>query len=986
MNYTRQSALLVLSFLFVVFAQAQKKQIPLKAMQWADSVFTKMTPDQRIGQLFMLTAPPKKDKKNLEFISDHIKKQHIGGILFSEGNLKEQAEVTNYAQAQTLIPLFIALDGEWGLAMRLKNTPRYPYNMTAAAARNDSLMYFYGVEVGRECKEMGIHIQFAPVLDVNSNAKNPVINTRSFGENPEEVTRNATAYVQGIQSKGIIAVGKHFPGHGDTNEDSHNELAIVPHSRERLNKVELFPFKRLIDEGIDGIMTGHIFVPAIDSSRTPASLSPLVINELLKKELGFDGLIFTDGLKMKGVSNQPDIAIRAILAGNDILLDVNNIPKEITSVKKAIKEGKLSQTLIDEKCKKILYYKYMSGLNRYQAIDTTALADRINIPQAKLIDEQLSQKAVTVLKNKNSFIPIKNLSKKIAAISLGSNSDTFLSTLAFYGDVKCFSLTKDPLPMEIERMVATLDSFDVVIIGIHHKDVAEKTIQRLGRNKYRILAFFTSPYALDNFRNLIHESTACILGYENRSTLQSLSAQAIFGGISTSGKLPVTIAELFHKDTGLTLKKSRLGYGLPEGVGISSEKLQQIDSIALNAIKKGMMPGCQILVAKNGTVIYQRSFGYQDSTKQQAVKNTDLYDIASLTKISATLPSLMKLYDENRFELNKKIATYLPDLRHTNKNQLVIKDILFHQAGLPSFIPFYEIGIDKKAVSNKLFQNYKTEEYALQTDKNLYASTKYAYKDNLISNKKDDNHSYPIGDSLYVANAFQDSIWNKIKDAPLSAKGKYLYSDIGFIMLQKLVEKLSRKELNEYADNTFYKPLGANFIGYLPLEKFKKEQIIPTEYDQFLRKQLLRGYVHDPNAAFMGGVAGHAGLFSNANDLAKLCQLYLNKGTYGNKRYLSEETCALFTETKSPYSRRGLGFDRSDGEKTSQSNVAPSASAETYGHTGFTGTCLWIDPKENLIYIFLSNRVHPNSWNRQLIDENIRTRIQQVIYDEIEKK
>lgn len=944
---------------------------------WVDSVFATMTPDQRIGQLFIYNSPAQYDTQTLNTLIRAINEQHIGGILFWDGTIKAQAELTNAAQKTAKIPLMICMDGEWGLSMRLKDGLRYPKKTTLAALTNEQLIYELGVEIGRQCNEMRIHVNFDPVVDVNLNPDNPVINSRSFGDNPTDIARKASLYYEGMRSKNILAVAKHFPGHGDTFQDSHNELAIVSHNTKELNEIDVYPFKKLIEKNIPGIMVGHIAVPAIDSTNMPASLSPTIINGLLKTNLKFEGLVFTDAMKMKGVSNQTNSTVKALLAGNDCILDPLSLKKEFDAVKKAIQDSQLNMELIDQKCKKILTYKYLYGIKDFKPIELSNLETRINTPNAVLLQQKMVKQSVTVLKNNHEIIPVKELKDKhIAIVSVGASAAThFVQTASLYTAVNSYDLNGTFPSDSLEKFKQKIEAADLLIVAIHSTQLSDSLIAQISAKKKTILVFFTSTYQLKNYPLSIEKAKGVVVAYENLLMTQNASAQAIFGGIGALGRLPINTPNMMSRGDGVNTKKNRLAYGTPESVGLNAIELQKIDTIANNAIANEAMPGCQILVARKGVVVYHKSFGYHDYSKQQAVKNTDLYDLASLTKITATLPVLMKLYDENKIELDKKISYYLPELKDSNKKNSTINDLLLHQAGLKAFIPFYEKAIDEISVDGKLMSNKKDEVYSLQVDQNTFAHKNYAYKINYVSAIKDSLHTIPIADSLFLISSFKDSIWQHLVASPVNTNNKkYVYSDLSFLILQKIIEKVAKKPLDELVSSYFYDELGANNTYFNPLQQKAKEEIAPTEYDIFLRKQLLRGYVHDQNAAFMGGVAGHAGLFSNSNDLAKYAQLLLNNGKYGDKEYLSAETCQLFTTYKNATSHRGLGFDRKDSEKRTM-----------YGHTGFTGTCLWIDPKEELIYIFLSNRVNPISWNKKLLSMNVRSSIEEQIYKAIVK-
>ncbi len=952
---------------------------------WVDSVYNSMTLEEHVGQLFMMVVSPELSVNNETIIQKLIVDNHIGGILFQKGDAEAQAAVTNFCQENAKTPLLIALDGEWGLSMRLENTIQFPKNMTLGAMSDDSLIYCYGKEVGRECREMGIHVNFAPVADVNSNPVNPVIGNRSFGESPEEVASHCIAYFKGIQSQGIIAVGKHFPGHGDTSTDSHEELPLVEHSKERLNAVELYPFRSIIEAGIDGMMSGHLFVPALDTTYQPASLSPKIVNGLLKESMSFGGLIFTDALVMKGVASSEQLCVRALVAGNDILLNPANIEMQIQSIKDALDEGVISRIMLEEKVMKILTYKYIVGLSDYQPVNLLNLKERLNPLHAESLNSVLHQRSVTVLKNLSGNLPLHDLAiYPTASLSIGAdNKTTFQEVLQRYNTVPfqttSFTITKK----ESDRWSNDFKDYPQLIVAVHSTRTTEnEALIELCKTHNVTLVFFVSPYLLSNFAKSIELAKSVVLAYENTVEMQQIAAEAVFGGIDVSGKLPVSVADLFPRGAGITLTKSRISYSRPMDIGVSYDVLNDIEKIANEGVNEKAFPGCQVMVVKNGYVIYDRSFGFFDYAGTHPVMSSDLYDLASLTKTTATLPAIMKLYDQKKISLNDKVSLYLPFLRNTDKESLTVSELLYHQSGLPAFLPFYEKLVDKTSYERPLLKRGRDETYRLPFDGTLYANQNFKFDMSLVSPTRKPNFTIQMAEGMYLHNSFRDSVIQEIVKSPLGQHNKYLYSDLNFILLKELVDVITKEPFDLYLEKTIFRPLGADNIGFYPLARIPKTSIAPTENDQFLRKQILIGYPHDEAAAVLGGVSGNAGLFSNANDIAKYLQMLLNQGTYGGERIFSESTVRLFTESKSKYSRRGLGFDKSRPGDNSLSPVCEAASktGDVYGHTGFTGTCYWVDPHHQLIYIFLSNRVYPSRGNNKLSSLKIRARIHEVIY------
>lgn len=957
----------------------------LKMRQWVDSVYNQMSLDERIGQLIIIHVNGDNGAANRQKLVSLIRDQHVGGVLFSKGTPENQARLTNLAQENARVPLMMTFDGEWGLSMRLANTTRFPKNMMLGAVKNDSLIYYYGREVARQCRLAGIQVNFAPDIDVNSNPSNPVIGIRSFGEDPKRVAKLGVAYASGLEDGKVLAVAKHFPGHGDTSTDSHKVLPLIDHSRERLDDVELVPFKKYIDAGLASVMTGHLNIPALDNSGAPSSLSKPIVTDLLQNELGFGGLIFTDGLAMKGVSVEKDMSVRAILAGNDLLLGPLNAKKEYEALKAAVADGMLSDSLINVRCRKILEYKYILGLNKLKPVDVDNLSSRLNIPYAEWLCRKLNEEAITLLKNEDKIVPLKSLDKKkIAAVSLGApHNSPFQMTLRLYGDVTCFNAMSIA---ELKKLQPELSQYNTILVSVHSNRVfSSDDIQSVVEGKNSVITFFTSPYSMSRFNNVIKNTDAVVLAYENTPFAQEYAAQAIFGGTNISGKLPVTVRGLYAVGDGIETEKTRLGYNLPEEVGIKSSDLDQIEAIVKEGIAQQAFPGCQVLIAKDGVVIYNQSFGSFEYNQAQAVTNEDLYDLASMSKASGTIPAIMKLYDEKKITLQSPLSKYVPQLRDTDKENLTIRQALFHETGLPSIIQYYMPAIDTDSYEGRLISYKPLDSYPALIDNGAWARTDFKYKSNLISDVPKPGFSKRISENLYISDSYQDTILYRIAESKLRPNKSYLYSCLNFMLLKEVVEQVSDSDLNTFLQNNFYRKLGAVTTTYNPLTKFDKNMIAPTEQDDFLRKQLLQGYVHDEGAAFLGGISGNAGLFSNANDLAKLYQMWLNLGSYGGEKYLSKETTRLFTTTKSPNSRRGLGFDKPDPRNNRLSPTAPQAPISVYGHTGFTGTCFWIDPDNNMIYIFLSNRVNPSRTHKKLMTLNIRPRIQSVIYNAMNK-
>ena len=939
---------------------------------WADSVIENLTIDEKIGQLFMVIAYSNKSENHKKEISRLIKKHKIGGLMFLQGGPKRQAILTNYYQSISKIPLMIALDAEWGVSMRLDSALRFPWQMTIGATMDSALVYEMGEEIARQCKLLGVNINFAPVIDINSNPKNPIINNRSFGESVRNVSSLGLAYMQGLQENNILACAKHFPGHGDTDKDSHKTLPIIRHSKYRLKKVELKPFEHLINNGLGSIMTAHLFIPSLDETdKTPISLSKKVVDGLLTKEMGFKGLKFTDGLNMKAVSDlydPGDLDVKALIAGNDVLLCAENVPRAVKMIKQSIKEGIISEDEINEKCRKILIAKKWMSLDNFKPIDLDIIHDSLITEKTNRINQKLVKSSVTLLQNYEDLIPLKRLDTlKIASLSIGEKSVAFQEKLNYYTKVDSFSISEDADIKSQALILDKLSKYNLVIVSVHKSNanawkdykISKNTdifLQTIALQSKVVVTVFANPYSLNSFL-FTSNFDALLLGYQNSDLAQKFVAQSIFGGISIKGNLPVSTK---HFDIGSSIKtdSTRLSYSLDLGSSFNSILEFKIDSIVENAISEKAMPGCQILIAKKGDVVFDKSYGHHTYKKQNTVKTSDVYDLASITKIAATVPSLMKLTDDKLFDTANSLGDYL-DLENSNKNDLKIKDVLTHQAQLISWIPFYRQTLEQDS-ENKFIK----------------------LRDTLYS--KFENETYPIrvADSIYLHFSFPDSIIKQIIDSELLEKKEYVYSDLGYYLLKEIIEDLTQESFDDYLNNNFYKKIGMENLGFLPKNSINTDRIVPTENDYEFRSQLLKGDVHDMGAAMFGGIGGHAGLFSNANDLAKIMQLYLNKGMYGDEFYFSSEIIDEYTKCQfcQEENRRGLGFDKPALENQEGGPTCKCVSELSYGHSGFTGTLAWADPETQIIYIFLSNRIHPNSDNKKLLDLNVRTDIMEQIF------
>jgi len=934
---------------------------------WVNSQYAQMSLDEKLGQLFMVSVASNQSKQTTDKIKNLIVQEHLGGVIFSKGGPVRQAKLTNNYQAVSKIPLLIGMDAEWGLSMRLDSTYAFPWNMTLGAIQDSSIVERVGYQIGKHAKRLGVHINFAPDLDINTNPKNPIIGNRSFGENRDNVVQKGIAFIKGMERAGVLANGKHFPGHGDTEVDSHHNLPIIPFSRKRLDSLELYPFKKLIGSGLSSIMVAHLEVPALEMKKElPSSISEQIITGILKEELGYNGLIFTDALNMKGVSTtgkEGSVELAAFMAGNDMLLMPENIVSAKEKLTKAYEKGKLTEDRLAYSVKKILMAKYKAGLHHYKPIKLENLYNDLNGLEDDIVYEQAIENAITVVKNKLDLLSIKNLdNKKIAYVKMGnSDNEAFVQGLKNYAEVTVIEAS------DITTLKTRLKEFNLIIVGHHMNNESPwksykfsnselEWLQEIAneRTSNLILCVFAKPYALsdiDSFNNI----DAVVMAYQNSDIAQEKTAEILFGAVGATGKLPVTAHEEFPVHTGVEVKSlSRLGYSIPERVGMSSQGLKRIDELMHDGLDSLMFPGAQVLVARKGKVIYQKGFGKPTYDSKENITNDYIYDLASLTKILATLPMVMKMEEEGRIGLNNTFEELVPNYSNTEIKNVTVLKALSHYGRLPAWIPFYIRTLDdNKKPSSEFYRNSPLPGF----------STK-------------------VYDNLYLTDAYQDSIYNRIGRQDLKSN-RYRYSDVPYYVMKKVIEDSYGQRLDHLSNKFLYQRIGANHTTYNPLEKFDKNSIVPSEEDDYYRYGTVQGYVHDMGAAMQAGVGGHAGLFSNANDIAKIMQMYLQDGYYGGTKFFDSRTVKKFNTCYFCENnvRRGVGFDKPQLQHSGP--TCGCVSRKSFGHSGFTGTYTWADPEEEIVYVFLSNRTYPSASNTLLVKSGLRTRIQQAIYDSI---
>ncbi len=981
-------------------------QVPVflqKASPWADSLFEQLTLDQKIGQLFMVAAWSDPSHKSYDHTGmiQLIKNYNIGGIIFFQGSPARQAILTNHYQSIAQVPLLISMDAEWGLGMRLDSTIAYPRQMTLGAADSDELSYEFGVEMSRQLKRVGVHVSFSPVVDINNNPKNPVISNRAFGEDRDLVTRRGLMYMKGLQDNGVMAVAKHFPGHGDTDTDSHKDLPVIPYSRERLDSLEFYPYKELMAKGLGGVMIAHLYVPALDSTpNLPSTLSSKIINGVLRSEMGFDGLVYTDALNMQGVAKywKPgDMDVQAILAGNDVLLFSANIPLAIQKIKEAIQSGLLTMDVINDRCLRILRAKEWAGLNQESPIRISGIFEDLNSPYAKNLQRRMVEQSLTVVRNENDILPLNpRVFKNIAVVEVGATSPTeFSKTITRYMPCDVFAMEKNPDYNNAMLWYDKLSKYDLVIaclVGTTNKasknfgvtNESARILNGIGEHTKVILTIPANPYALETLRDLKNVE-GIVVAYQDDANTRKACGELIAGAIGGNGKLPVSATGMFLCHDGCSVngggklrwandqqnanfvevKSASKIKGAPAGdyeedmmndetgkytMTIHQQAFNKVDSIALSGILYEAYPGCRVMAIKDGWVVYDKSFGTLNWNDPSEVTENTVYDLASITKVASGTLAAMKLVDLGNLDVNKTLGDYLDIPSNNPYSSVGIKEMLSHTAGFAAWIPFYTSTLESGKLNPEIYSTVPKKGFTT-----------------------------PVAEGIFIKDDYKQEIFNRILQSPISADKSYKYSDLAFYFTQHLVEKISGKSLDEFVYESFYLPMGLSTIGYNPLERMRASVVAPTEDDKTFRGQHIRGYVHDQGAAMQGGVAGHAGLFSNAQDLAAVMQMLMDGGEYAGRVYITKETIKLFNTRHFTGNRRGLGFDKPAFNKKAGS-ACPEVSEESFGHTGFTGTMCWADPVTGIVYVFLSNRVNPDAENKKLQNLDIRTKIQSEIY------
>lgn len=940
---------------FQVCAQSAKSA-------WVDSVFNTLSLPDKIGQIMMVAVDGTAEWKDIEKLTNAIRREKIGGIVFSGGGPVMQANAINYLQQEVEIPLLVGMHAEQGPGAVLDSVIKFPSPQMLGAVRDDSLIYFLGEEVGKQLTALGVHLNFGPTTDLSTFFKDPDLIRNSYGEDKERVAQKLITYQRGLKQSNIFSIAMHYPDNGLRMEGFNKGVPIL---RTQTSPARLYPLQIMIDYGLTGVVTTAEYEPFFSDKKDARDDNPQVLTdasavvyagEYLKRQVNLKGLVFSfmpDVYRLGKDLSEGDGELLALQADNDVLLFPQNINAAIRKLRRAIRRDDKLELQLDVSVKKILALKYDAGLSTKPVIDTHNLYARLNSINATALQSILLEKSVVVVKNTEATLPVKDLDRSFASLSIGDSvSNPFNTYLTNYVGIAPYTF-----PADTAGLLVTLSKYDVVIAAVYptahtRENEYAALLQQLAKKTNLITVVFDSPTKL----SLIEKLPTLVQAHTADEAMQKIVPQVLFGGKRADGIMPISVGESIKQGQGVeTRSLKRITYSMPELAGVNAQMLDRIDAIVTEGISQQAMPGCQVIVARNGKIVYEKSFGWQTYAKTTPITNESIYDLASLTKVTATLQVSMFLYEKGLIDIYKKASNYLPELLNTNKKDLVVKDVLTHQAGLIPFIPFWTQTVKDSVLLPQYYSRVKSENYPLQ-----------------------------VAPTLFGLKSLPDSLWSwsiksKLREKAARTPYNYTYSDIGLYIMHHINEKLINQPQQDFLNQNLFEPLGATTTGYLPLERFSAARIVPSENDKIFRRQMLVGTVHDEGAAMLGGVAGHAGIFSNARDLLKVGQMLLQQGYYGGQSYYKPETVNYFTTKQFDKSRRGLGWDKPvQSEWSSPASIL--SSPKTFGHTGFTGTCMWIDPEFELVYIFLSNRVYPSRNNNKLSSLNIRSRIQDVIY------
>ncbi len=913
--------LVALGLVVLVFAavglptQARGSELSAAQERWVSTILATMSLEEKVAQMIMIaeTGYPRnpRSKAHLELV-EAVRDHRVGGLVLLRSEEGTIPGLLNELQNESRIPLLVAMDMERSLAFRLRRgSVDLPYAMAVGATRSEDAARFLGEVTAREGLALGIHWTFAPVVDVNNNPDNPLINLRSFGEDPELVARLGAAFIRGARSGGMLTTAKHFPGHGDTAVDSHLELPVIGVDREHLETVEWPPFREAIAAGVDSVMVGHVAVPALDPSGRPATLSATLNADVLRDEMGFQGLIVTDAMVMKGVGTTwiGKATVDAVRAGADVILMPPDLRVALQSLIRSVEEGELDEERIDRSVRRILEAKARIGLHVDQLVDLEAGAPEVGRPEDVRRAMEIAEASITVVRNDGGLLPLKaedrlRILHLVMPNDLGFPPDEFRARRIA---VKTISLGDEVVEERAGEILETSRSFTLILVSasFYRQSISASLLRLLGRlaetDVPMIVASFGSPYLLAE----LPEIPVYLATYGTPETSRYAAVSALFGEIDVRGKLPVTLSEDYPYGQGFEIPRRAmtLRTASPENAGFKPGGMEEVDRMLEEFVEQGAFPGGIVAVGHRGALVHLHPFGrlsYDENAPE--VEEDTIYDLASLTKVVATTTMAMIMVDEGRLDLDAKVQDFLPLFKGPGKDEVTIRHLLTHSSGVDWWAPLYE-------------ELEGPEEY-LQRIQGM----ELVYEPGSV----------------------------------------YKYSDLGIILLGEILSRVAGQPLEEFVRERVFEPLSMPDTLFRPGDDCLS-RIAPTEYDTW-RGRLVRGEVHDENAFALGGVAPHAGLFSTAGDLSRFVQMLLNGGVLEHHRIVSRETVELFTRTAGEgESTRALGWDTKSPEK---STAGSYFSPRSFGHTGFTGTSIWVDPDRELFLILLTNRVHPTRDNQ----------------------
>ena len=910
---------------------------------WAEQQLRAMTLDEKIAQLFVVRIDgtfQNADTPSYRETATLVEEFGAGGLIFGPGTPMTQIAMANDLQSKAERPLLVAQDTEWGVGMRIDEATSFPPAMAVGATRDASHAYRVGYVTAQEARALGVHQLYAPVADVNNNPQNPIINVRSFGESPSLVGTMASAFTRGAQRGGTLATVKHFPGHGDTEVDSHINLPILRFDRGRLDSLELSPFRQTFDAGVQSVMTGHLALPEIAADSVPATLSRPLTHDLLRDELGYDGLVVTDALNMQAVTRTfgvGETAVRVLEAGADLVLMSTNPHAAHQAVRRAVTGGRIDTTEINDSVRRLLATKQDLGLHEARQVSLDTTRHQVARRSHEVLSRTVARESLTLLANADSLLPLTPPEQHDALVVTLSDSeypgtgDTFIDQLRdqpAIGSLDTRRLDPRSDSTDVKDHLADASDHDIVIVpsflrvqawsgSIGLSDRHHDFLEDLAETETPVtFVAFGNPYAPTD---LAPAPDAILAAYGSGDASQRAAAQALGGGAGTPGRLPVTIPDVAEKGEGQSLAPVAPREGLPESVGLDGARLARLDTLLRSAMLDGAFPGGAVAVGRGPALAELDAFGYHTYDETTPVQTGTQYDLASLTKVVATTTAVMKLYEADSLALDAAVARYLPDFAQNGKEAVTVRQLLAHTSGLKPYLDPDERGPTRDALLDTLMAQTLTYTPGTQST----------------------------------------------------------YSGLNAIALMRIVETVSGQPFDEFCRRHIFAPLGMDQTGFYDTD-VTREWAAPTTDTSGTR---YRGSVHDPMARDMGGVSGNAGLFSTVEDLARFGYMLTHEGRIDGRQFLAPETIATFTaQTDVPGSTRALGWDTKSPE--GYSSAGDAFSAASFGHTGYTGTSFWVDPAADLFVVLLTNRVYPDDTAEQITQ--VRPRAADIVHRAIE--